>query len=189
MARLGWKKGRVCKFPWCRNKHDSHGYCKSHNSQMSRWGEVWRISKNVRVYHSQEAWDRIRKGSHLGNWKGGKTIDAEGYVRIHVYDEGDPLKGRNVYEHRYMMEKHLGRKLLRTELVHHIDGDRQNNDIVNLQLVGYKEHKRIHIHDKTINSKRRKGYIRPDIRRSRENYKRGGKDVNQPKTKKSTTKL
>lgn len=37
-------------------------------------------------------------------------------------------------EHRDKMEKKLGRKLKRSEIVHHIDGDPTNNDIDNLQL-------------------------------------------------------
>ena len=32
------------------------------------------------------------------------------------------------------MEKHLGRILLLTEIVHHIDGDKQNNKMENLML-------------------------------------------------------
>lgn len=32
------------------------------------------------------------------------------------------------------MEEHLGRPLSDDEVVHHLDGDRQNNDISNLRL-------------------------------------------------------
>ena len=43
--------------------------------------------------------------------------------------------------HRLLMENQLGRYLIpRRELVHHIDGDRANNNIKNLKLTTPKEH-------------------------------------------------
>lgn len=33
-----------------------------------------------------------------------------------------------------MVEKHIGRKLLKTEAVHHIDENKLNNEIINLML-------------------------------------------------------
>jgi hypothetical protein len=42
------------------------------------------------------------------------------------------------------MEEHLGRKLNSNEIVHHIDGNKANNDISNLQIVTRAEHINIH---------------------------------------------
>lgn len=50
-----------------------------------------------------------------------------------------------VYEHRYFMELMLGRYLQKGEVVHHIDGNKGNNDESNLRLYSsYKEHKEEH---------------------------------------------
>ena len=44
------------------------------------------------------------------------------------------IDGRKISEHRYIMEQSLGRKLHRHEQVHHINGDRFDNNIENLEL-------------------------------------------------------
>lgn len=52
--------------------------------------------------------------------------------------------GRRVRYHRFVMEQYLGRKLERNEVVHHIDGNKFNNDISNLRLLTNSEHAKLH---------------------------------------------
>jgi len=55
-----------------------------------------------------------------------------------IYKDGRPVK-----EHRDIMERIVGRTLKKGEVVHHVDGDRSNNDIGNLDLLpGQKAHMR-----------------------------------------------
>lgn len=73
-------------------------------------------------------------GKNHPNWKGG-YIDKRGYKHINV-------NGERVYEHRYVMEKHLGRKLTFNETIHHIDGNKSNNKRKNLELLSRSDHTR-----------------------------------------------
>jgi len=52
--------------------------------------------------------------------------------------------GRTVSEHRLVVEGVLGRKLRKGEVVHHIDGDRQNNEKSNLLVCSQGYHLELH---------------------------------------------
>src|SRR5207253_1241942 len=45
------------------------------------------------------------------------------------------IPGRRCMEHRLVTERHIGRRLDRSEVVHHKDGNKLNNTIENLELI------------------------------------------------------
>lgn len=90
------------------------------------------FQNNVSKYCDRKCRGIADRGEGNPNWKGGRTMHVGGYVRLQVYGIGDK-RGR-IFEHTYIMEKHLGRPLLKNENVHHKNGNRADNRIENLEL-------------------------------------------------------
>jgi hypothetical protein len=55
------------------------------------------------------------------------------------------VNGKAVDEHRHIMEQHIGRKLSRHEVVHHINGDGHDNRLENLEIKTLSEHSQEHM--------------------------------------------
>lgn len=113
--------------------HVIHLYCdlnkslreiaKIYNCQHNAVGEFLRkYNIEIRSGYSDIYYESRRKRDRKY-----KNMDSSGYLIISV-------NGEYIREHRYVMEKYLGRKLKENEYVHHIDFDKTNNDINNLFL-------------------------------------------------------
>lgn len=80
---------------------------------------------------------QLRAEGH-GGWKGGVVKTGGGYIAVIIPKDWawPEMTGTSGYilQHRYVMALHLGRPLLKTETVHHINGDKTDNRIENLQL-------------------------------------------------------
>lgn len=73
-----------------------------------------------------------------------RTVRKNGYVMLseRMVDPNDLPMFRQmaqrersyVFEHRWAMAKHIGRALHSYELVDHMDGNKQNNDVSNLRI-------------------------------------------------------
>ncbi len=59
--------------------------------------------------------------------------------------KGIKVKGKKIDEHRHIMQEHLGRKLGRYEVIHHINGNTRDNRIENLELTSLHQHSREHM--------------------------------------------
>ena len=89
--------------------------------------------QNRRISESQKmAWDTKRKRVPIGT----TTKDHDGYTRVKVHKG----KGPWYQEHRIVVEKQIGRKLLKHEIVHHINKNRSDNREANLFQCESKSH-------------------------------------------------
>lgn len=68
-----------------------------------------------------------------------KVLMDNGYTMLYTSN----FKGYRL-EHRYLMDKKLGRTLKSSEEVHHKDFNRSNNNINNLQVLSIEDHKLLH---------------------------------------------
>lgn len=83
------------------------------------------------------------KGPKNASFKTGKRETNYGYTAAYCPEFSDKQDGY-VLEHRLVMMKHIGRKLRKDEHVHHINEDRKDNRIENLQLLTRGEHISLH---------------------------------------------
>ena len=65
----------------------------------------------------------------------------------HIY-KTITIDGKQIREHRYVMEKHLNRKLESWEHVHHINGDSNDNRLENLAVLSNSAHQKIELEER-----------------------------------------
>lgn len=120
-------KDEVCVVPGCgkaRYRRGGNGgtltgiYCSPHRYNMNKYGTIERP-------------ERLKPDGY-------EVVDHQGYVRVMMRNH--PMSNGKGYipKHRLVMAEYLGRLLTRDESVHHLNGDKQDNRIENLELwAGY----------------------------------------------------
>lgn len=77
-------------------------------------------------------------------WNIEKFVSKGEYMYAVVKDHPKAIRHGYVLAHRVIMENHLGRILNDNEVVHHINGDKKDNNIGNLEVMDAVEHNRYH---------------------------------------------
>lgn len=108
-----------CDVPDCPRPVDTDGLCNTHH---------WRRVRGKDLLAPVRPW-RVLDPEDPSTWTRTKT--DTGYIRLVFSRAGKRLQ---ITEHKYVMEQHLGRKLLPEENVHHKNGIRDDNRIENLEL-------------------------------------------------------
>ena len=93
-----------------------------------------------------------------------KQFTPSGYIRINI-------DGNWIFEHKYLVSRHIGRELTKEEVVHHISGVKSDNRLSNLFLFpNQKEHRKFE------NKVKQFGWTRQLIRRVNSRWEEYFKD-------------
>lgn len=71
-------------------------------------------------------------------------VNDRGYYYFSDKDHPLAMSNNVVYEHRHVASLKIGRWVTGAEVVHHIDGDKQNNDPDNLEIMTKEGHSQLH---------------------------------------------
>jgi hypothetical protein len=77
-------------------------------------------------------------------FRGQRRIHSQGYIELYLPDHSMARGAGYVFEHRLVMAKHLGRDLTSQEIVHHKNGNKQDNHLENLELTTRAAHMATH---------------------------------------------
>jgi len=130
------KKGRTLKELGHKDNCKCN-YCKAKRKENIKEQNPFYGKKHTKI--TKIHWSKIRKGISPPN-KGktnlheGKKMTSNGYII--VYYPNHPMSDKNgwILEHRLVMANYLNRILKSKEIVHHINGKRDDNKIDNLML-------------------------------------------------------
>lgn len=111
-----------CSVDGCCEKPTDRNMCGKHAQRVRRYGDPHYLTpEDVRRANNRAAQPKL-----------GKCANST-YPKFF---------GR--HKHRAEMERALGRSLQQGEVIHHIDGNKQNNDLDNLMVMSQREHIRLH---------------------------------------------
>lgn len=124
---------------------NTHFNCKACGKDVSIYVSPSRKSDRTFEYCSRHCSGTGKRKESHPRWSGGRYQDSEGYWYVTKPEHPAANSSGRVFEHRLVMEAHIGRLLSDEEVIHHRNDDPSDNRIENLQLfANHSEHKKYH---------------------------------------------
>ncbi len=128
-----------------------HALVKCIDCGQQRWIQIRRLKSPSFTGRCAKCEREYQFGANHPLWKGYRMSGNGLYRMVLIYPDSAYYcmakasttihgGGRYVMEHRLTIAKHLGRPLMNKEHVHHLNGDRRDNHLNNLQLISPKDH-------------------------------------------------
>jgi len=108
--------------------------CEVCGKPVARYISPFRQTAGTMRFCGRTCAGKWRSGGNHPMWTGGRVFDKDGYILIASPGHKRANARGYVLEHRIKMEKKLGRILTEQEVVHHKNGNIQDNRISNLML-------------------------------------------------------
>lgn len=103
-----------------------------------------KLRKCKRSEESKQRYSVSKMGENNPQWKGGRRLNSYGYINIKIKNHPFAVKGY-VREHRYVVEKIIGKILKPSQVVHHINKIKTDNRPENLMaFTSDSAHQRFH---------------------------------------------
>jgi hypothetical protein len=118
-SKIALGRGKYCSKPCSDNHHKGQ-----HFSPRTE------LKKGIKLSESTK---QKMRGRTPWNYKG-KTTNDQGYILRHAPKHPEADQHGQIREHRLIVEKHIGRTLQKSEVVHHVNEVRNDNRIQNLMV-------------------------------------------------------
>jgi len=136
------RKGIKMKSGWHHSKETKDKISKA-NKGIKRSDEFKEKIKQANLGRKLSKKQRLKLSRIHFERQGGeyRKKTKYGYVLLYEPEHPNSNSGNRIFEHRIMMEKKIGRYLKKNEIVHHLNGKKDDNRLENLYLVSsIKEH-------------------------------------------------
>jgi hypothetical protein len=134
------------------NNGHQYTYLECPECGIPHWSDKEVSAKCWRCNHKGKSGDKNPM------WKGGRFVNKQGYIEVYLSPNSSfvsmAIKTSHCFyilEHRLVMAQHLGRCLKRSEVVHHLNHNKQDNRIENLKIHEIHTHDTITVLENRIN--------------------------------------